>query len=115
MVGGSIGYASPMTAAAPDTVSAATTALRDEGFEHEADVRGGAVVLRVDGDWTPTGTVDVERIHRFEGSSDPGDESIVLGVHDRASGRRGVLVAAYGPDMEQATADCLRRLLDDRS
>ncbi len=101
-------------AESPDTVTAATQQLRDEGFEHDADVRDGNVQFRIDGQWTPTGTVDVEVIHRFEGPSDPGDEMIVLGVHDHASGQKGVLVAAYGADIDPETADCLRALLDDR-
>lgn len=101
-------------AAPPDTVTDATNRLRESGYDHEADVRDGRVKLRVDGDWTDTGEVDVEQIHRFEGTSDPADEMIVLGVHDHASDRRGVLVAAYGPDTEPDTADCLRALLDDR-
>lgn len=102
-------------AAPPDTVTAATERLRDAGFDHEADVRDGDVKFRVDGDWLASGQVDVEEIHRFEGTSDPSDEMIVLGVHDRESDRRGILVAAYGKDTEPETADCLRGLLDDRA
>lgn len=101
-------------AAPPDTVTDSTQRLREAGYDHEADVRDGQVKMRVDGDWLETGKVDVEHIDRFEGTSDPGDEMIVLGVHDHDSGRRGILVAAYGPDTGPDTADCLRALLDDR-
>ena len=98
----------------PDTVVDATTQLRDAGYVHDADVRDGRVQLRIDGDWTVAEQVDVERIHRFEGTSDPGDEMIVLGVHDHGTGERGVLVAAYGADTDAETAQCLRALVDDR-
>lgn len=101
-------------AAPPDTVTDSTKRLNEAGYDHEADVRDGQVKLRVDGEWVGTGRVDVEHIDRFEGTSDPGDEMIVLAVHDHDSGRRGILVAAYGPDTDADTADCLRALLDDR-
>lgn len=101
-------------AESPDTVTAATEQLREAGYAYDADVRDGIVQFRVEGTWTRTGAVDVEVIHRFEGPSDPGDEMIVLGVHDHASGQKGILVAAYGADTESETADCIRALLDDR-
>jgi len=38
-----------------------------------------------------------ERLYRFKGVSDPGDEAIVLGVRCPSCGGRGVVVSAYGP------------------
>lgn len=97
-----------------DTVTEAVARLRRAGFEHEVDVHQGRVQFRFDGTWHPAAVVDVEEIERFEGTSDPGDEMIVLGVRDERTGRRGVLTAAYGPDTEPDTAACLRDLVDDR-
>lgn len=97
-----------------DTVTDDTRLLQDEGYVLEADVRDGQVHLRVDGEWIPAPGADVERIMRYEGTSDPGDETIVLGVHDPASDRRGILVSAYGPNTDPDTAACLRGLLDHR-
>ena len=39
----------------------------------------------------------VERMYRFEGDSDPGDEMVVFGVRYPNSGVRGTLVSAFGP------------------
>ena len=94
-----------------DTVTEDMQQLREQGFDLDADIRDGKVQFRVDGTWVPVAHAEVEEIRRYEGTSDPGDEMIVLGVHDRDSDRRGVLVAAYGPDTEPETADCLRQLL----
>lgn len=101
-------------ATAPETVTAAMQQLRDAGYVYDADVRDGSVQLRVDGEWVRVDDVDVEEIHRFEGDSNPADSMIVLGIHSNESGQRGVIVAAYGADMEPETADCLHRLIDDR-
>ncbi len=98
-----------------DTVTQDMQQLRDRGFDLDADIRDGGVQFRVDGTWTPVAAAEVEEIRRYEGTSDPGDETIVLGIHDRDSDQRGVLVAAYGQDVEPETADCLRELLNHRS
>ncbi|MEZ5137410.1 MAG: hypothetical protein R2711_01060 [Acidimicrobiales bacterium] len=39
----------------------------------------------------------VEKLYRFEGPSDPGDEMVVFGLRDPISDRRGVLATGYGP------------------
>jgi hypothetical protein len=41
--------------------------------------------------------LDVEKVGRVEGISDPDDEAIVLGLRCRSCGVRSVLVAGYGP------------------
>ncbi len=85
--------------------------LREEGYDLEVDVRDGAVQFRVDLDWVPAGDVAVERTYRFEGDTNPGDEMIVLAVRDD-QGRRGTLLAAYGPQTDAETAQTLRGLVD---
>lgn len=57
--------------------------------------------------------LDVERTYRFEGTSDPDYQSLVLALRDRETGERGVLVTAYGPTATGAEARVLRLLGDD--
>jgi hypothetical protein len=52
----------------------------------------------------------IDRVARFEGASDPGDETILLALTCVHCGLRGVLVAAYGPAVGPDEADVLRRL-----
>ena len=49
-------------------------------------------------------------MYRFEGPSDPGDEMIVFGLHDPATGIRGTLASAFGPSADPALADHLTDL-----
>ena len=55
----------------------------------------------------------VERMYRFEGPSDPGDEMIVFALLDPATGVRGTLATAFGlaadPDLAGHLADLSRR------
>jgi len=81
----------------PATVTEAMTALRSEGYTADFELVDGT--LRSDGGNSPC-AVDqavVERLYRFEGASDPGDEMIVFGVLDPLSGVRGTLASAFGP------------------
>ena len=62
----------------------------------------------------PPGEVEIERITRIEGASDPGDESIVFGLSCARCGTRGVLVSAYGPSASGEEAMVVTTLLDAR-
>lgn len=92
---------------APDTVTEALALLHDEGYEASFLLRDGRL-------WVDREEVcsvveaRVERLFRFEGPSDPGDEMVVFGLVDPKSGRRGTLASAYGP---AADPDLLEQLV----
>ena len=58
----------------------------------------------------PVEDVHIDGEYRFEGASNPDDESLVLALHDVVSGRLGVLITAYGPAASAAEADVLAAL-----
>ena len=58
----------------------------------------------------PVSDVHIDGEYRFEGASNPDDESLVMALHDAASGRLGVLITAYGPSASEAEADVLAAL-----
>jgi Mn-dependent DtxR family transcriptional regulator len=80
----------------PDTVTEAISHLRSEGYlldfllvDGELRHEEACVSCRAD-------EAVVEKLYRFEGPSDPGDEMIVLGLRDPATGQLGVLASAFG-------------------
>jgi len=80
---------------APDTVTEALALLDREGYETEFQFVAGHFTCA-----TATCSIDdveVERIMRFEGPSDPGDEMIVFGLLDPATGTRGRFASGFGP------------------
>lgn len=92
---------------APETVTAALQCLADAGYTADFQLIDGAIR------WDSRrheGTVDamvVEQVYRFEGESDPGDEMIVFGLHDPATGTRGTLASAFGPTADPEVLDHL--------
>jgi hypothetical protein len=96
-------------AAAPDTVTEALALLHSAGYEVDYELVDGH--LRADG--CAVCSVDdaiVERQYRFEGASDPGDEMVVFGLRDPATGTRGTLASAFGLNADPALASHLTRL-----
>lgn len=96
----------------PDTVTEAVELLRSEGYTADFDVIEG--VLRAEpGVACAVERAVVERLYRFEGPSDPGDEMIVFGLRDPATDTRGTLAVAFGlaadPEVTQHLADLRHR------
>ncbi len=100
---------------APDTVTEAMVLLAAEGYT--ADVVLGASTFTCAGCSHALPVVDasVDRVFRFEGESDPGDEMIVIGLSCPSCGQRGILVSAFGPDADQEHAEALRTLAGRRT
>ena len=99
-----------MNEAAPDTVTDALTLLRAEGYTFDFEFVDGQLTTGADRPACAPDSAVVERLYRFEGDSDPGDEMIVLGLHDPASDRRGTLAAGFGPAADPGLTDHLRGL-----
>ena len=99
---------------APDTVTEAIALLEAEGFTDAVELRSDGLACSSCGRTSSLDDVRVDRVLRFEGASDPDDEMIVLGVACPACGARGVVVAAYGVDVDADQAEALRRLAAGR-
>ena len=82
---------------APDTVTEATRLLESEGYTATITLIDGGVLRFSDVDTPcPLEEAVVERMYRFEGDSDPGDEMVVFGLRFPARDARGTLVSAFG-------------------
>ena len=56
-----------------------------------------------------TSNFDITYIYRYEGDSNPDDESIVYGIKTE-SGEKGVFVAGFSPNSESDAAQVLRAI-----
>ena len=80
----------------PDTVTQAINLLREQGYDLDFDLFDGQLMHEEACVSCAADEAVVERLFRFEGMSDPGDEMVVLGLLDPGTGRRGVLASAFG-------------------
>ena len=53
---------------------------------------------------------EIAEMYRFEGSSDPADNSIVYGINSHKHNIKGVLVDAYGVYSDEISEDLLKKL-----
>lgn len=92
---------------APDTVVEALRMLRDDGYTTEFQLVDGVLQWADRRMSCEVGKVEVQRLLRFEGPSDPGDEMVVFGLLDPATNTRGVLASGFGPAADPDQLDHL--------
>jgi hypothetical protein len=97
---------------APDTVTEALRILEADGYTHSFMVRDAVVRCTACGVDHESTSAIVERIYRFEGTSDPDYEDIVFGLRCPVCDLRGTLVSAFGPNADPEELDALRILGD---
>lgn len=93
-----------------ETLSHAQQRLTDAGFVADLTVSGEVLHDSATGlDYEPAALKVVELV-RFEGTSDPGDEAILLAVATRDGAPVGTFTAPFGPAASAEEAEVLRHL-----
>jgi hypothetical protein len=92
-----------------DTLVDRMRELQTAGWIQQLSVSDDGVRCNGCGCWAAPEDVAVGRVYRFEGPSDPGDESILFAI-SMPCGHRGTLPEAYGKDTEPDVADVVTRL-----
>lgn len=92
-----------------DTLVDRMRQLRAGGWSHGLSVAEQGVRCDECTCWTAPEDAVVDDFYRFEGESDPDDESILFAV-SLPCGHRGVLPASYGKDTTPEIAHVLKRL-----
>ena len=94
-----------------DTLTEALTDLRHRDFTLDYNlVDGLAHCEQVPEDLRPEQLL-IKEVYRFEGDSNPDDNMVLYALQSRPNPvHKGVLVAAFGPDVATETADFLHRL-----
>ena len=95
---------------AMETVSETLQRLSAAGYtdDYRSEMRG--LRSRSNGTIHPPERLRVDEIVRFEGDSDPSDESAVFALTSEADGTKGTYTVAYGTMMDALDADMVRRL-----
>jgi len=92
-----------------DTLGDRMRQLHAAGWTEQLSVSDGGLRCDGCGCWAAPEDVGVDEVYRFEGVSDPGDESILFAI-SMPCGHRGAFPAAYGKDTEPDVVDVVTRL-----
>ncbi|HEX5010595.1 MAG TPA: hypothetical protein VFY71_09345 [Planctomycetota bacterium] len=94
----------------PERLACAVDRLTAAGYTHELRAEAGGLRDVATGRLVAPEQLVVDETVRIEGFSDPGDESIVLALHDVEGTLRGTFATSFGADVAEAEAEVLRRL-----
>jgi len=87
--------------------------LKKRGYKEDFNLQPTCVECRsLKLQWNPE-KFTIDEFHRFEGMSNPDDNSIVFAI-SAADGVKGVLVDAYGVYAESLNEDMIRKLKMNR-
>lgn len=90
-----------------DTVSQAVNDLKKRGYTLDFNLK--ANIIECEGHKLNPKEFEITEFHRFEGMSDPADESVVFAIESK-SGLKGVLVNAFGVYSEPLSDEMVKKL-----
>ncbi|MBC7891061.1 MAG: phosphoribosylpyrophosphate synthetase [Sphingobacteriaceae bacterium] len=88
----------------PDTLSQVISQLSDQGYTTDLNRREGNSL------WLDPSAFQIDKVYRFEGATNPDDESILYALSSEHYRVRGVLVNGYGLSADPITASIEQRL-----
>jgi hypothetical protein len=90
-----------------DTVSQAVNGLKERGYTLDFNLKSNSVECL--GQKFNPKDFEITEVYRFEGNSDPADESVVFAIESK-SGMKGVLVNAFGVYSEPLSDEMVSKL-----
>lgn len=92
------------------TLSEAVNALQARGYTDDLVLAERCLVCDARSLSLDPEDFQIDEFHRFEGNSDPEDQSIVYAISSAKHGLKGILVNAYGPGASTLTQEMVRKL-----
>lgn len=93
-----------------DTLSQAVNDLQRRGYTDDLRLGGHCVLHGVKGLSLDPADFHIDEFHRFEGDTNPEDQSIVYAISSKKHGVKGLLISAYGADASEMTQQMVRKL-----
>lgn len=103
--------AQPNEPAGFETLSEALENLKERGYCYDFNMVSNGLQSTVDGEVISLSPDDftIVEVYRFEGPSNPSDNSILYAIESR-SGMKGNLVSAYGVYADTLSAEMIKKL-----
>ncbi|MGF7214843.1 hypothetical protein GGR92_000983 [Spirosoma lacussanchae] len=97
------------------TLTEAMEALRERGYTHEFGPKSDYLEEKSTETKLKSDEFNVDEFHRFEGTSDPGDEMTLYAI-TAANGMKGVFVSAQGTYSNEASSELMAKFnVSDRA
>jgi hypothetical protein len=93
-----------------ETVSEALNDLKSREFTTDFNLAFDKLKCQETGVCLSPSQFEIVEHYRFEGTTDPGDESVVYAVAAKDGSMKGVLVSAYGTYSDSASEDMVKKL-----
>ena len=91
------------------SLSVAIEDLQKHGFTEDFNLVGEGIESRNLKKQWHAGELDVIKFYRFEGMTDPGDNTILFLIETK-DGSKGLLVDAYGADQGEISPEMIKKL-----
>lgn len=92
------------------TLSQTINGLKTEGYTLDFNVRLECIVCNQTNTILSPDDFEIDKVYRFEGESNPDDESIVYAISSPKSGVKGVLINGYGIYADEASSALVQKL-----
>ena len=93
-----------------DTVSEAVRDLQRRGYTYDLLLGEQCLVCEAKGASLDPSEFEIDEFHRFEGETDPSDESVVYAISSAKHGIKGILVNGFGPSASSLTQQMVAKL-----
>ena len=92
------------------TLSEAVNDLQRRGYSDDLQVAGNCLVCDAKSASLDPEEFEIDEFHRFEGNSDPEDQSIVYAISSAKYRVKGILINAFGMDASPLTQEMVAKL-----
>lgn len=91
-----------------DTLSMTLDKLKEEGYTEDFNLLADCIECK--GKRLEPGQFVIDKVYRFEGKSDPADESVLYAISSLDNSVKGTLVNGYGIYSDEATTEMIKAL-----
>lgn len=92
------------------TLSQTINALVKLGYTHDFNVQDDSIVSSKSNKRLSPEDFHIDKVYRFEGASDPDNQSILYAISSENHDLKGILVNAYGVYSDDKTSKLIERL-----
>lgn len=110
-----LGMAENILAECFGTLSETINGLFRAGYTFDLNVKDECLVCHQTNTVLSPEDFEIDKVYRFEGTSDPDDESVVYAISSSKLPMKGILVNGYGVSADEATTKLIEKLQTNKA